>query len=122
MSLGFEFSTVRVLCRECGWLRNIGYTGIKDNVRALIQISESRDASHILHGRTLEVSISEPLENVLARHPGYRDLEDEAQTKGLLAMLDEFKPLLASRSCPRCKKLDNLCLDSTTFHGREIRF
>lgn len=33
MSLGFEFSTVRVLCHDCGWYRNIGYSGIKDNVR-----------------------------------------------------------------------------------------
>jgi hypothetical protein len=122
MSFGFEFSTVRVLCQDCGWYRNIGYSGIKDNVRALIRISESRDPSHILHGSVLEFPISESLENILATHPDYRDLEAEAQRKGLFPMLDEFKPLLVSRCCPRCKKQGHLCLDSATFHGKEIRF
>ena len=122
MSFGFEFSTVRVLCHDCGWFRNIGYTGIKDNVRALIRIRESRDASHVLHGSVLEFPISESLQSILAMHPEYRDLEAEAQKKGLFAMLDEFKPLLVSRCCPRCKKQGNLCVDSATFHGKEIRF
>lgn len=122
MSLGYEFSTVRVLCHDCEWFRNIGYTCIKDNVRALIRISESRDASHILRGRVREFPVSESLENIFAVCPEYRDLESEAQRKGLFAMLDEFKPLLDKRLCPRCKKQGHLCLDSATFHGKEIRF
>jgi hypothetical protein len=41
-------------------------------------------------------------------YPEYRDLESEAQTKGLFAVLDEFKPLFESRCCPGCKNLHSL--------------
>ena len=122
MHEGFEFCTVRVLCHNCGWFRTIGYTGVKDNVRAVIKIQKSKDSRHILHGKVLEFPADKPLEEISSMYPEYRDLNTEAHQKGLYATMREFNPLIEGSSCPRCKRTDNLCLDSTTFHGKEIKF
>lgn len=122
MPEGLEFCTVRVLCHNCGWFRNIGYTGVKDNVRALIKIRKSKDSSHILHGKVLEFPAEKPLEEISTNNPEYRDLNFEAHQKGLYATMREFDFLFEGSYCPRCKKERNLCLESITFHGREIKF
>src|SRR5436190_303389 len=113
MPEGLEFCTVRVLCHNCGWFRNIGYTGVKDNVRAVIKIQKSKDSSHILHGKVLEFPADKTLEEISFMYPEYRDLNLEAHQKGLHATLREFNPLIEGSHCPRCKSEENLCLDST---------
>ena len=122
MSFGLEFCTVRVLCHDCGWFRNIGYTGTKDNVRAVIKIQKSKDPSHILRGKVLEFSVEKSLEEIAVANPEFRDLNAEAHQKGLNATMNEFYPLIQDALCPRCKKEGNLCLESIVFHGREIKF
>ena len=119
---GMEFCTVRVLCHGCGWFRNIGYTGIKDKVRAVIEIQKSKDPRHVLHGKVLEFPVEVSLEEISKKYPGYRDLETDAHRDGLYKVLKQFYPLLADASCPRCKKEDHLAIDSIMNLGREIKF
>lgn len=109
---GIEFCTVRVLCHACGWFRNIGYTGVKDNIRAVINIQRSKDPRHILHGKVLEFSAEQPLEEISSKYSGYRDLQAEAHREGLYNVMAEFNPLVEGASCPRCKKEGDLCIDS----------
>ena len=122
MSLGLDFSTVRVLCHACGWFRNLGYTGVKGSVRSVIKVLRSNDPSHVLRAKVLEFPANKSLEEIASLHPDYQDLEVEAHEKGLFAMLDEFRPLLEGASCPRCKETHDLCVDATTYHGMEQRF
>jgi len=122
MSFGLEFCTVRVLCHNCGWFRKIGYTGIKDNIRAVIKIQKSKDPSHILQGKVLEFPVEKSLEEIAVTNPDFRDLDAEAHQKGLNSTMNEFNFLLQDALCPRCRQEGNLCLDSCVFQGREIKF
>src|SRR4051812_36404454 len=97
---GLDFHIVRVVCKGCGWHRNIAHTGCADGKRALVQISSSEDPSHVLKAQVVEVSEALPLGDVLRDHLGFRDLVVEAHAKGLLRMEAEFQPLLASKACP----------------------
>lgn len=105
---GLDFHTVRVLCKDCGWYRNIAHSGCADGKRALVQISASDDPSHVLHARVMEISEELPLEDALRDHPGFRDLVHEAHEMGLLRMEAQFQPLLNERPCPRCRKVGRL--------------
>ncbi len=120
--LGYDFNTVRVLCNACGWFRNIGYTGLKGSVRAVIRIQRAKDPTHILHGKVLELPADKPMDEVAETCPGFRDLEAEAYRKGLFAAMAEFDALLADAICPRCKKGGRLCLSSIKEPGREIKY
>jgi hypothetical protein len=93
---------VRVVCKGCGWYRNIAHTGCVDGKRALVSIFAAPDHSHVLHAKVIEVSEDLPLDAVLRDNPGYRDLVHEAHLKGLCSMEREFQPLLKDRVCPRC--------------------
>lgn len=75
-----------------------------------------------MHGKVLEFPADKPLEEISSLHPEYRDLNFEAHKKGLNATMREFTPLLEDSPCPRCKQGKNLCVESITFHGKEIRF
>lgn len=103
-----KFKTIRVLCRSCGWFRNLAQSGCAEGKRALVALSASGDPSHILKAKVLEVSIGQPLDEVLKTHPEYRDLDSEAHRKGLKVLLQEFQPWLAGQICPRCKAVDKL--------------
>ena len=81
---GLDFHSVRVLCKGCGWYRNIAHSGCADGKRALVHISVSDDPSHVLHAEVVEVSEDLRLDVALRDHPGFRDLVHEAQEKGLL--------------------------------------
>jgi hypothetical protein len=97
---GLDFQTVRVLCKGCGRVRNIAHSGCADGRRALVSVSWSDDPSHVLHARVVEVPEDRPLAEVLREHPEYRDLDEEAKRKGLIALEREFQPLLEGQSCP----------------------
>lgn len=105
---GFDFQTVRVVCKSCGWYRNIAHSGCADGKRALVSISVSDEPSHVLHAKVIEVSEDLPLDEVLREHPGFRDLDREAHEKGLFRMESEFQPLLQGQACPRCKTTGKL--------------
>src|SRR5262245_45447985 len=105
---GLGFHTVRVLCKGCGWYRNIAHSGCADGKRALVQISTSDDPSHVLHAKVIEVAEDLPLEDVLRDHPGFRDFVHEAHEMGLLRMEAQFQPLLSERACPRCGMVGRL--------------
>src|SRR5688572_21152906 len=119
---GLDFHTVRVLCKGCGWYRNIAHSGCADGKRALVQISNSEDPNHILHAEVLEVSEDLPLKDVLRDHPGFRDLVVEANEKGLLCMEAEFQPQLSSKACPRCKTAGKLELSQLWNMGSHVRY
>jgi hypothetical protein len=119
---GLDFQTLRVLCKGCGWYRNIAHGGCADGKRALVQISESSDPTHILHAKVLEVPEDLPLHDVLRDHPGFRDLVVEAHQKGLLRMESEFQPLLRSRACPRFKAIGKLELSQIGNLGSHVRY
>ena len=119
---GLDFHTVRVLCANCGWFRNIAHSGCADGRRALVLIARSQDPSHVLHGKVIEVSEDLPLCEVLNDHPGYRDLVTEAHEKGLFRMQDEFRPLVANQNCPRCKTVGGLSLSQLWNLGRHVRY
>jgi len=91
---GLDFHTVRVLCKGCGWFRNIAHSGCADGKRALVCISRSKDPSHVLHAKVVEVPESMPLDEALRSYSGYRDLVVEAYEKGLFRMEDEFLSLV----------------------------
>ncbi len=55
MHPGLDFQTVRVLCKHCGWFRNVAHSGCADGKRALVRITRSEDSSHVLHGEVVEV-------------------------------------------------------------------
>lgn len=119
---GLDFQTVRVLCSNCGWFRNIAHSGCSDGKRALVLVVRSKDPSHVLHGKVIEVPQDLPLDEVLNAHPGYRDLDAEALEKGLFRMQDEFSPLVADQSCPRCKTAGGLGLSQLWNLGSHVRY
>jgi len=119
---GLDFHIVRVLCKQCGWFRNIAHSGCADGKRVLVFIERSRDPSHILHARVIEVPEALPLAEALGAHPGYRDLVAEAQEKGLFRMQSEFTPLLNDQACPRCKTIGKLALSQFWNLGEQARY
>ena len=119
---GLDFQSVRVICKKCGWFRVIGHSGCAEGKRALVKITQSKDLSHVLHAQVVEVSEDKPIQEVLAVHPGFRDLVTEAHEKGLFAMEREFLPLLEGRACPRCQSVGQLELSQIHFHGRHNRY
>ncbi len=106
-----KFKTIRLLCRNCGWFRNLAESGLAEGKRALVSLAPSGDPSHILKAKVLKVSIGQPLDEVFDQHPEYRDFDSEAHRKGLKVLLQEFQPLLVGQACPRCKSVDKLVLD-----------
>jgi hypothetical protein len=119
---GLDFHTVRILCKGCGWYRNIAHSGCADGKRALVRITKSADPSHILHAQVIEVLESRPLEEVLSENPEYRDLVEEAHKKGLIAMERELFVLLYDAVCPRCKNMGNLELSQLWNLGSHVRY
>jgi len=119
---GLDFHTVRVLCKGCGWFRNIAHSGCADGKRALVAISVADDPSHVLHAKVVEVSEDLPLDEVLRDHPGFRDLVHEAHEKGLLRMEREFEPLLHGQACPRCRTIGKLELNQIWNLGSHVRY
>ena len=103
-----KFKTIRLLCRNCGWFRNLAQSGFAEGKRALVSLSQSGDPSHILKAKVLEVPIGQPLDEVFNEHPEYRDLDSEAHRKGWKVLIKEFQPMLAGQACPRCKLVDKL--------------
>jgi hypothetical protein len=119
---GLDFHTVRVLCKHCGWFRNIAHSGCADGKRALVRISRSDDPSHILHGEVVEVPEDANVAVEFERYPGFRDLDAEAHKKGLIAMEREFLPLLKDQVCPRCKAGGRLELSQIWNLGSHVRY
>jgi len=119
---GLDFHTVRVVCKQCGWYRNIAHSGCADGKRALVAVERSPDPSHILHARVVEVPEGLPLGDVLEAHPGFRDLVAEAQLKGLVALESEFTPLLHDQVCPRCKIVGKLQVSQIWNLGSHVRY
>lgn len=119
---GLDFHTVRVLCKGCGWYRNIAHSGCADGKRALVCISVSDDPSHVLHAEVVETAQDLPLPDVLRDHPGFSDLVHEAHEKGLLRMEAEFQPLLSGQACPRCKAVGRMELSQLRNLGRHVRY
>jgi hypothetical protein len=120
--LGFGFSSVRALCRRCGWQRPIGCTGQKNEIRAVIRVVPCSDPCNLVSARTRYYPVKTPLSTITADLPGYRDLEDEAMQKGLVGMLHEFQPLFEGRRCPRCKQSGQLSLDQIVTLGQDPRY
>ena len=110
-SKSFNFKTIRLLCCNCGWFRNLAQSGFADGKRALVSLCQSGDPSHILKAKVLKVPIGQPLDEVFNEHPEYRDLDSEAHRKGLKVLMQEFQPWLAGQACPRCQTVDKLVLD-----------
>ena len=106
-----KFKTIRLLCRNCGWFRNLAQSGFAEGKRALVSLSQSGDLSHILKAKVLKVPIGQPLDEVFQEHPEYRDLDSEAHRIGLKVLMQEFQPWLTGQTCPRCKSIDKLVLD-----------
>ena len=119
---GLDFHTVRVLCKSCGWFRNIAHSGCADGKRALVSVERSNDRSHVLRAKVIEVSETIPLTEALKEHPGFRDLVSEAHEKGLCRMEGEFAPLLHDQACPRCKTLGKLELSQLWNLGQHVRY
>ena len=119
---GLDFHTVRVLCKSCGWFRNIAHSGCADGKRALVSVTRAQDPSHVLHAKVIEVPEALPLQEALQSHPGYRDLVTEAHEKGLFRMEDEFAPLVGDQSCPRCKAVGMLRLSQLWNLGSHVRY
>jgi len=119
---GLDFHTVRVLCKQCGWFRNIAHSGCSDGKRALVAVERSADPSHVLHAKIIEVPEELPLVEALESHLGYRDLVTEAQEKGLFRMESEFAPLLHDQACPRCQTVGGLQLSQLWNLGRHVRY
>ena len=117
-----DFQTVRVLCKHCGWFRNIAHSGCADGKRALVRISRSDDPSHVLHGEVIEVPEDADVAAEIECHPGFRDLVAEAHQKGLLAMEREFLPLLQDQACPGCKGVGHLELSQIWNLGSHVRY
>lgn len=122
LHLGLDFQTVRVLCRKCGWVRNIAHSGCSDGKRALVSITRSKDPSHVLHARVVEVPETLPLANALKQHPGFRDMVVEASEKGLFRLEAEFLPLLDDQKCPRCHATNSLRLSQVWNLGTHVRY
>jgi hypothetical protein len=119
---GLDFKTVRVVCKGCGWYRNIAHSGCADGKRALVRVAASDDPSHVLHAQVVEVPKDLPLADALRDHPGFRDLVHEAHEKGLLRREAEFLPLLSGQACPRCNTVGRLELNQTGGSGRHVRY
>lgn len=119
---GLDFHTVRVVCTGCGWYRNIAHSGCADGKRALVHIERSRDPSHVLRSKVIEVSEALPLSEALEANPGYRDLVAEAHEKGLFRMEAEFLPLVVDQACPRCKQVGSLGLSQIWNPGSHVRY
>ena len=119
---GFDFHTVRIVCKHCGWFRNIAHSGCADGNRALVLIQRSNDHSHVLQAKVIEVPESVPLADALASNPGYRDLVSEAHEKGLIRMEQDFAPLLNDQACPRCKTIGMLELSQQWNLGQHVRY
>jgi hypothetical protein len=122
LHLGLDFQTVRVICKDCGWFRNIAHSGCADGKRALVAISRSSDPSHVLHARVVEVPEDQPLAEVLLAHPEFRDLEVEAHTNGLFHMQNSYSPLLFDQLCPRCQTAGKLELSQIHYAGQHVRY
>ena len=119
---GIDFQSVRVVCKNCGWVRVIAHSGCSDGRRALVKIVKSKDSSHVLHADVVEIPQERPIQEALAANPGFRDLDAEAHEKGLIAMEREFLPLLDDQSCPRCHKSGKLELSQLWTVGQHKRY
>ena len=122
LHLGLDFHTVRILCKGCGWFRNIAHSGCADGKRALVRIVKSPDPTHLLYAHVIEIPEERPLDEALRENPDYRDLVAEAHQKGLIAMEKEFLPLLAGQACPRCKVVGKLELSQLWNLGTHVRY
>jgi hypothetical protein len=85
-------------------------------------VSRSADPSHVLCAKVREVPSTLPLDDVLKANPNYRDLVEEARSKGLHKMLKEFQPLLDGEECPRCHTIGELVLDQIWNLGEHVRY
>ena len=112
--IGLAFSSVRILCRSCGWHRPLGLAGQYDGRRAVIRIQDCSDPCNILSARTRFFPIDKSLAEIAARQSGYRDLHEDATNCGLFRMLLEFQPLFFGKCCPRCHASDAPSLDMIT--------
>ena len=119
---GLDFHTVRVLCKKCGWFRNIAHSGCADGKRALVAVERSNDSSHVLQAKVIEVPEDLPLADALEAYPGYRDLVSDAHEKGLFRMESEFAPLMNDQACPRCKTVGRLELSQLWNLGQHVRY
>lgn len=119
---GFDFHTVRVVCKKCGWYRNLAHSGCAGGKRALVSISVSDDPSHVLRAKVIEVSEDLPLVDVLREHPGFQDLVHEAHELGLLRMEEQFQPLLSGQACPRCENVGNMEVSQLWNLGDHVRY
>lgn len=120
--IDFEFTTVRGLCRACGWSRAIGVTGIKNGTRAVISVRSCNEDCNVISARTRFYPATVPLAEIQVRCPSYRDLQEEACEIGLVRMCDGFSSLFCGRRCPRCRAVGELRLDAITLLGREPRY
>jgi hypothetical protein len=116
------FHTVRVLCNACGWFRNIAHSGCAEGRRAIVAIELSQDPTHVLKAKVVEVPENRPLAEVLAAHPGYRDLVHEAHENGLIRTLNTFDVLLADKVCPRCEVEGKMTAGQILELGKHVRY
>ena len=108
---GSDFHTVRVVCKQCGWCRKVAHSGCSGGKRALLLVERSKDPTHVLYAKVVEVPEDLPVAEALATHSGYRDLAAEVLAKGLHQIQDELFPLFVDQACPRCKTAGRLELD-----------
>ena len=116
--LDFGFTTVRALCRACGWSREVGKTGVNDGMRAVISLRSCRDDCNVISARTRYYPANIPLTEIRLRCPSYRDLREEAYAVGHLRMCDGFASLFVGRRCPRCGVVGQLGLNTISLLRR----
>ena len=108
---GLDFHVVRIVCHHCGWYRNIAHSGCADGKRAIVRVEKSKDPSHVLHAKVIEIPEEQSESEWKTRYPEYHDLVKEARKKSLLATMREYSPLLKNQTCPRCKQTHGLELE-----------
>ena len=114
-----EFHTVRVVCHSCGWFRVIGYTGVKDGVRALVRIRRSAAACNLLDCDIREVPAALARADYAGNLQEFSDLNAEAYKHGLPAVCRQFQPMLEDAVCPRCGQRSNIAVDMYLFVGSD---
>jgi hypothetical protein len=117
---GFNFQTVRIYSRSCGWQRILGLTGIKNEERAIIRIRPCEHPHVLLSARTKIIPVSVSQVECELLYPGYRDLESEAHMHGLTAMLKEYEWYLSNKGCPRCRSIGGLVLDMIGYPYNQV--
>ena len=108
---GFNFQTVRIYCRSCGWQRILGLAGIKNEERAVIRIRPCDNPHVLLGARTKIIPVSVSQEECERLLPEYKDLETEANQHSLRALEREYEKYFEDKSCPRCHHMGGLVFD-----------